>query len=322
MTQPPRDSSLWPDSHATPRSFFATTLCQDLDRLEAQVAFLGVPFDQGTLARPGARYGPNAIRDARVYSYVDIHEGTVAGGYWDPAAGRQQLAGVTMADCGDVNIVPSEVERNFLRLTRTVEKVLDRGVFPVIVGGDHAITYPIVRALERYKPLDIVHFDAHMDYVHDYQGVLFSHGSPMRRCSELPFVRHITSIGVRDFKRRPYQEAVARGNLVISADEFRRLGPAAVVQQIPASQHLYVTIDIDCLDPSVAPGTGTPVPGGLTYLEVRDTLRLLPGKGKAVAFDVVEVAPNYDWAELTSRVAARLIIEFLTVLFPPTAESK
>ena len=188
---------------AQPRSFFKAPLCADLDRLDADVAFVGVPFDQGTLGRPGARFGPDAIRDApRAYSYSDLFgRQEEAEGYFDIDAGDELLRGVTMADCGNVTILPSEVLDNFDRLTQVVGKIVDKGAFPVVVGGDHAITFPAVRGLSKYEPLNIVHFDAHMDYSHDYQGVLYSHGSPLRRCRELPFVGHISSIGIRAARR-------------------------------------------------------------------------------------------------------------------------
>jgi len=109
-----------------------------------------------------------------------------------------------MADCGNITVVPSEVVENFRKLTTVVEKVVERGSFPVVVGGDHAITFPVVRGLGKFMPLNIVHFDAHLDYTDDVQGVLYTHGSPIRRCRELPFVDHITSAGIRAARRKPY----------------------------------------------------------------------------------------------------------------------
>lgn len=308
----------WPDSRAQPRSFFGAPLVADLGDLKADVAFIGMPFDQGTTNRPGARFGPNAIRDARGYSYVGWGEPQPkpAGGYFDIDAGRTLLAGVTMADCGDVLVAPSNIELGFDRLTRVVGRILTAGAFPVIVGGDHAITFPAVRAFAGFDTIDIVHFDAHMDYSHDYQGVLYTHGSPIRRCAELPFVREISSIGIRVAQKKPYEEAMQRGVHLLTADQFRDLGPRRAMEQVPASDAIYLTLDIDVLDPTQAPGTGTPEPGGLTYLELREALRQLPSRGRIVGVDLVEVAPNYDWAETTTRAAARLLRDLLSVLFP------
>jgi agmatinase len=319
----------WPPLKAQPRSFFNAPLCVDIQQLEADVAFIGVPFDQGTLGRPGARFGPDALRDApRAYSYSDPYGAQgEADGYFDIDAEDELLRGVKMADCGNVPIVPSEVRGNFDRITRAVELAVARGALPAVVGGDHAITFPVVRGLSKFAPLNIVHFDAHLDYTHDVQGVLYTHGSPIRRCHELPFVNHITSIGIRAARRKPYEEAINDGSLIISSNRFRELGPQGVADLIPPAENLYITFDIDVMDPSLAPGTGTPETGGLFYQEVRDCVNALLSKPGAsngggaarnplVAFDMVEVAPPYDSSELTVQVAARLILDMLIARFP------
>ena len=325
MTEPNRtqqpdtpQAADWPIIRAQPRSFFKSPLCTDLDRLEADVAFIGVPFDQGTLGRPGARYGPDAIRDApRAYSYSDpFGQSKEAEGFFDIDVGDELLRGITMADCGSVAVLPSEVTRNFDMLTQVVEKVVQRGSFPVVVGGDHAITFPAVRGFSKYSPLNIVHFDAHMDYAHDYGGVLYTHGSPIRRCRELPFVGHISSLGIRSVRRQPYEDSQRDGSLVVTTKRFRQLGPQAVVDLIPEAENLYITFDIDVMDPGQAPGTGTPEVGGLLYEELRDCLVALIRKSNLVGFDLVEVAPPYDSSEITVQVGARLIIDILAARFP------
>ena len=312
------DSRQAPIIRAQPRSFFKAPLCSDLDRLDADVAFIGVPFDQGTLGRPGARFGPDAIRDApRTYSYSDPFGRDVeAEGYFDIDTGGELLRGVTMADCGNVTILPSEVLDNFDRLTQVVGKIVEKGAFPVVVGGDHAITFPAVRGMSKYQPLNIVHFDAHLDYSHDYQGVLLSHGSPIRRCRELPFVGHISSIGIRTARRQPYEDSQRDGSLIITTNRFRELGPQGVVDLIPKAENLYVTFDIDVMDPGQAPGTGTPEVGGLHYEELRDCVVALARRENLVGLDLVEVAPPYDSSQITAQVAARLIIDILAARFP------
>ena len=308
----------WPDIKAQYRTFFKSPLCSNLDELCADVAFIGMPFDQGTFGRPGARFGPDAVRDApRAYAYSDPYGNQQdAEGYYDIDAGDELLRSVTMADCGNITILPSDVLTNFDKLTRVVERVVQRGSFPVVVGGDHAITFPVVRGLEKFGPLNIVHFDAHMDYSHDYQGVLHSHGSPIRRCRELPFVNHITSVGIRTTRRKPYEESQQHGSLIVTTAQFRQLGPLGVADRIPQAQNLYITFDIDVMDPSQAPGTGTPEIGGLFYQEVRECLAALIAKSNLIGFDLVEVAPTYDSSELTSQLAAQLIIDMLTARFP------
>ena len=308
----------WPNLRALPRSFFNAPLCDDIERLEADVAFIGVPFDQGTLGRPGARFGPDALRDApRAYSYSDPYgRQGVADGFFDIDAEDELLRGVTMADCGNVPIVPSEVVSNFDRITRAVEQAVEMGALPAVVGGDHAITFPVVRGLSRFAPLNIVHFDAHLDYTHDVQDALYTHASPIRRCRELDFVGHITSVGIRSARRIPYEEALRDGSLIISGSQFRELGPRAVADLIPPAENLYITFDVDVLDPSQAPGTGTPETGGLFYQETRECLLALLAKSNLVAFDIVEVAPPYDTSELTVQVAARLMQDILSARFP------
>ena len=308
----------WPNLRARPRSFFNAPLCDDIKELEADVGFIGIPFDQGTLGRPGARFGPDALRDApRTYSYSDPYGAQgEADGFFDIDARDELLRGITMADCGNVPIVPSEVVGNFDRITRAVEQVAERGAFPVAIGGDHAITFPVVRGLSKFAPLNIVHFDAHLDYTHDVQDALYTHASPIRRCRELDFVGHITSVGIRSARRIPFEEAQRDGSLIISHSRFRELGPQAVAELIPASDNLYITFDVDVLDPSQAPGTGTPETGGLYYEEARDCLLALLGKSNLVAFDIVEVAPPYDSSQLTAQVAAQLMQDMLAARFP------
>ncbi len=303
---------------ARPRTMFRAPLCPNLDELNADVAFIGMPFDQGTLGRPGARYGPDALRDApRAYSYLDpFGQGEDAEGYFDADAGDELLRGVTMADCGNVTVAASDVTHNFERLAGVVERVAGRGALPVILGGDHAITFPAVAGLSQFAPLDIVHFDAHLDYTHHYHGALLTHGSPIRRCRELAHVANITSIGIRSVRRAPYEEAVSDGNRIITTRKFRELGPEAVAESIPVGPNLYITFDVDALDPTQAPGTGTPEVGGLLYEEARRCLTTLVHRANLVAFDIVEVAPPYDVSQLTVQIAARLVMDILAAGFP------
>ena len=198
--------------------------CSDIDQLDADIAFVGMPFDQGTFGRPGARYGPDALRDApRAYSYLDPYgRGQDAEGFFDADTGDELLRGVTMADCGNVTVNPSDVVHNFERLAGVVARIAERGAFPVILGGDHAITFPAVAGLGSFAPLDIVHFDAHLDYTHDYQGTRLTHGSPIRRCHELEHVGSISSVGIRSVRRAPYEDAIAHGNTIVTTRQFGR----------------------------------------------------------------------------------------------------
>ena len=156
MTSPkPEDQQRWPIICPLPRTFFKSPQCDDLEKLDSHVAFIGMPYDQSTFGRPGTRYGPEAIRDApRAHLYSDpMGAQQEAEGFFDIDAGGELLKGVTMADCGDITVGPADVTSNFDKLAQAVEKVADRGALPVIVGGDHAITFPAVRGLSRFAPL-------------------------------------------------------------------------------------------------------------------------------------------------------------------------
>jgi agmatinase len=314
-----------PDASASTRTFYGAPTCANLDELDAQVAFLGVPYDQGSPV-PGSRSGPNAIRDIRVYQYNTsqhtpgvTQKSTEKGprGYYDIEGDRFALTGVTMADCGNVNILAGDVERNYGRITRTVRKIVARGALLVAVGGDHSITAPIVRGFEHTKPIDIVHFDAHHDYFDHNQGNRNMCAMPIRRCSEMPWVRNITQIGIRigGATREPFDASRARGNRIITADMLEDLGPEEAMELVPRSDNMYVTFDIDVMDGSLCPGTGTPEPGGPNYRQMRAALRALAKRGRVVGLDVVEVAPQFEHGVITARTASRLIIDFLTAVF-------
>jgi agmatinase len=284
--------------------------------LDADVVFLGIPFDQGASARPGARYGPDAIRDAGVYFYYSWDDNVEAPGTYDIDEDADYLRGVTMVDCGNVAIVPADVDGNFARVTHAVREITAKDALLVSIGGDHSISFPVARGFDRYSVLDIVQFDAHLDFTDEHQGSKYGHGSAIRRIAELPFVRHITQIGIRTAGRGLTKEALARGNRIITANKFREMGATAAIGEVRESDAIYVTIDIDVLDPTYAPGTATTALGGLSYLELREALRALARHGRVIGFDLVEVAPVYDNTGLTARAAATIILDFLSALCP------
>jgi len=305
------------------KTLFGMPICNNIDELSADIALIGVPFDCGSaqMARAGTRFTPKAIREARnIYSYTDFGEAEAACGWFDSETGEAKLRGVTMADCGDVNILPADCERNFDRITRTARRILDRNAFPVVIGGDHTITFPVMRAFDRYDSLNIVHIDAHLDFEDEGNGVRIYNATPFRRCSELPFVHGITQIGLRGpltpSREESYNAALRYGEKIITTEEVRRVGVSKVIESIPQAENIYVSLDIDALDPSVAPGVSFPAPGGLSFLEVRDILIGAAGKGKIVGFDMVCLSPINDCSEMTSRMAADLILYFLAAVFP------
>lgn len=293
----------WPTFYGAPASL-------NLEELKADIAFLGVPLDSTTNDRPGSRFGPLAIRDVSMR-----YQQNNWGGWLDLERGQQILRNVTLADCGDVDIRVVDLAVNFSKITQSVRHILNQRAFPVLVGGDHAITFPAVQAYS--QPLNIVYFDAHLDFTDEYKGVRLSHDNPLRRVSELPFVRGVTIIGVRGVLSwaNPYWEAREKGALIIPSLELHKDGIDSALSRIPVLGDTYVSIDIDVLDPAVAPGTGYPEPGGISYYELKQALLNIGGRAKVIGFDLVEVSPNFDPSQRTTRTAARLILDFLGAIF-------
>ena len=296
-------------------SFFRSPVHEDFATLDTDVAFLGIPYDGGIGFRPGTRFGPRELRTFSVrYS---AWGGPKPNGYWDVNQRRRFLKGVRMADCGDVDITYYDFDINRRKITSSIEAILDRGAFPVLVGGDHSVTFPNVCAFSRFGPLDIVHIDAHMDWRDEVGGVRFANASPLRRSKELSFVRNMVHLGIRDVRTSDDQvaDAEAAGAVVITRDEIRRQGTDAALGRFPQLGNTFVTIDIDGLDPSIAPGTGSPTVDGLLYHEVRALLQGVAARSNIVGFDLVEVNPMVDEHGRTCLLASTLILEFLGAIF-------
>lgn len=287
-------------------TFFGSSQRLDLQQLQEQVAFLGVPFDNGTNDRPGSRFAPLSIRDAS----MRFRDG-IGPGWIDLEQGTRLLESTTMADCGDVAIRTVDFAENFDTITAAVRAVRAAKSLPILVGGDHTITFPALRAYDGLR-IGIIHFDAHLDFTDDWAGVRFSHDNVLRRCAELPQVVGLTQIGLRGLERPSvYDDARKHGSQIISAQEYIRVGARKALAQCPTADGYYVTVDIDVLNPAVAPGTGYPEAGGLTYYQLKEGLREAAARGRIVGFDLVEVNPLFDPAGITSRLAARLILDFL-----------
>ena len=305
-------------------TFYGAPPCAPGAAPDADVAFVGVPFDLGTTLRPGARFGPAAVRAASAwYRYID-DDGKAAGGWFDLDLGRWILQGITMADCGDVEIAPADITANLERITEGVAAIVGAGRLPVIVGGDHSITYPALRAFAGRGPLHVVQFDTHQDFVDERRGTRLGHGNVMRRASELPFVTGISQIGIKGLQKYPEPLSAAEiyGARIVTASALRRDGPEAAARSVPAGAACYLTVDIDVLDIAQAPGTGTPEPGGLTYGELCEAARAVENRSRVVGLDLVEVSPPYDWAEVTARSAARLILDVLAAIFARESEGR
>jgi agmatinase len=275
-------------------------------------AVYGMPTDVGVGYRPGQRLAPRAIRDAS--TRYALPWGDANPGYWDVEDDRQCLAGCRLVDAGDVDPLYTDLEALDERAEVLVGALLDAGAIPIGLGGDHSVTHPILRAFGRVgRRVDILQIDAHLDFADEIGGFRRSNSSPIRRASELPWIGEVAVIGVRGIRtsREAWQAAQKRGHRIVLA----RDGLEAALAAVPEGRDLYVTLDIDGLDPAVAPGTSSPEPGGLTYRDVRAILRRAGARNRIVGADVVEVNPYLDPGGVTSLLAARLALELMASAF-------
>jgi agmatinase len=292
----------------------------DLSQLDADVAFLGVPYDLGHTLKPGTKLGPAAIREG---SAIAGPFTTNSAGFYDRETGTAMLEGVRLVDAGDVPVPAALIEPVLDNVTADVTAIIGRTAMPVVIGGDHSITFAAIRGLRDLgRRIHIVHFDAHHDFAPkaDRLGgrIVYDHGNHLRHAIELPFVSGITMLGLRGLARGAGATAAdVRAHAIdeISASQIRQMGPAAAVARIPAADAYYVTIDIDVLDPAIAPATGTPVPGGLLYYELAEILEGIASRGRLAGFDLMEVSPPYDANGATSMLAAYVILRFLGAAF-------
>ncbi len=281
----------------------------DWETLEADVAILGAPFDFGTQWRPGARFGPRAIREAStLFSFGHA-------GAYDHEDGVTYLgAGTRIVDIGDADIVHTDTETSHANIEAGVRAILAKGAIPVVLGGDHSVNIPCIRAFADHGPIHIVQIDAHLDFVDERHGVRHGHGNPMRRAAEQDHVTGLTQLGIRNVSstaKEGYEDAARMGSDILSVRQMRALGTEAVLERIPADVPLYLTIDIDGFDPSIAPGTGTPSHGGFLYYEVLELLAALAKRQPIVGIDLVEVAPAYDQTDTTAILAAQLLLNLI-----------
>lgn len=299
------------------RTFFGAPAVDDLNALEAQVAFIGVPTDQAVIIpmiRSGASLGPRLVRETRTRLRETRPDGTSAG-WFDIETERHYLEGVRLADCGDVLIAGGDAQLSQSRITAAVRTIAERNAIVVAVGGDHSISFPVGRGVaEAHGKVDIVHIDAHPDFADSIYGSKLSHGSQLRRLRELPTIGHITALGLRSVDRDQYEDMKRLGVAFASTRALLEEGPAhAVNRLVPPTEKLYVSIDIDVLDGALVPATTLPEPGGISFRQLRDLLVAIQARGNVVGFDIVETAGAQ--ADLnTAMTTAWLIIHFLTAI--------
>jgi formimidoylglutamase len=289
----------------------------EIRRRGVDVAIVGAPFDDAVSHRPGARFGPRAIREAN-YSSGSLN--SLQLGHVEP------FEVLTVVDAGDANIIPAWIERGHAFIYRKVREVAATGAIPIVLGGDHSITWPSATAIAEVRrpgSIGIVHFDAHADTAPEDWGVLAGHGTPMRRLIESGAVkgRNFVQVGLRGYW--PPVDVFAwmkdQGMRWHLMREIEERGPEAVVddaiaEALDGPDAVYLSIDIDVIDPGMAPGTGTPEPGGMLTREVLRAIRRIVGAVELAGMDIVEVSPPYDHAEITAAAANRCALETISAL--------
>jgi agmatinase len=301
------------DSFETPRfsgvrTFMRLPHTRDLEN--SDVAIVGAPFDTGATFRAGARFGPEGIRSASHLLRP-----------YNPSLDVNLFDHLSVIDYGDVPVVPGYIESSYERIAAGLEPVHRAGVVPVVLGGDHSIAQPELQAAAAvHGPVAVVQFDSHADTWDNYFGERLTHGTPFRRAVEEGLVRPERSIqvGMRGSLYGPedLQDSRDLGYALLTTDDVRELGIPETVSRIRervGDAKVYVSFDIDFVDPAFAPGTGTPEVGGFTSREAQEFVRGLVGLD-IVGCDVVEVYPAYDPAQVTALVAANVAHELLSVL--------
>jgi agmatinase len=280
------------------------------------IAIIGAPFDGGTSHRAGTRFGPQAIRGT---DYLP-HDGSRP----HLALGVDPLLELRVADIGDVVMLPGEMDQSLRRLEAVVQAVSASGAIPVILGGDHTITFPDATGVARHHGwgrVSLIHFDAHADTADTQWGSLYGHGTPMRRLIESGAVRgdRFLQIGLRGYWPEPPTLAWMAQQRMRSFEmtEVVKRGLDAVLTEafqiaLDDCDAAFLSVDVDVVDPGMAPGTGTPEPGGLTGRQLLDAVRRIAMEVPLAGVDVVEVSPPYDHAEVTGYLANRVVLEVLS----------
>jgi len=288
------------------------------DLAGVDVAIVGAPIDEAVSHRPGARFGPRAIRVADV------------GGGSPPARPNMDLGVdpfevLSVVDYGDAEVIPADKEGSHRAIRRIVGEICAAGAIPIVLGGDHSIAHPDVGAVaDHLKPatLGLVHFDAHADNASEVYGATLSHGTPLRYLVEEGSLRgeHIVQVGLRGYWPDPpdFEWARRQGFRWHLMEKITERGMGSVmddvVDEAGAADHLFISFDIDVCDPGFAPGTGTPEPGGMTARDGLRAVRRLAWEVGFAGMEVVEVSPPYDSAEITALLANRLVLEALSGL--------
>ena len=293
-------------------TFLFSQLATDLEHLSADIAFLGIPFgsaysvaevsnDQSTM--------PAAMRQAsdRMVRSLERYDFDLGGPLY---AGKP----IRAVDCGDVRADVHDLKAQVVRAEQAVRKIVGSGALPIVLGGDHAISIPVLRAFEGRGPLTLIQIDQHLDWRDEVNGIKDGLSSPMRRASELEHIDQIFQIGLSatgSARQEEVDAARAWGAHLIPAHELHEVGMDAVLRLIPDGGRYYLTVDMDGMDCAIAPAVAAPMPGGVTFVEARRLVHGLVAKGRVVGMDVVEITPRTDINRITCITAGRLIVNLI-----------
>lgn len=296
------------------KTLLYSELVEDLDNFNADIAILGMPFGAAYSPRSFTNdqsHTPQVMRDIsdRIVREPDHYDFDIDGPLLQ---GRDDIRFV---DCGDILPDLEKPHDHYRKATAAVRKILKAGALPIVLGGDHGITTPILRAFDSLAPITLVHVDAHLDWRDDVGGIKEGLSSPIRRASEMSHVKDIVQIGLRaQGSARPeeYEAAKAYGAQVISAYELHEVGMKTILDRIPDGGNYYLSIDADGIDPSIMPAVAGPAPGGVTYVQARQLIHGLVKKGRMVGMDIVEIQPGKDIpCQLTCVTAGRFIVNLI-----------
>ena len=297
---------------AAPRTFLYSRLVERLDNLSADIAFLGIPYgnayDYHAIVNDQAS-APAAMRriSDRLVRSLERYDFDLGGPLYDGKS-------IDVVDCGDVRAELSDTTGHLKRAEQVVRRILAAGAMPIILGGDHAIPIPVIRAFEGRGPITLIQIDQHIDWRDEVNGVREGLSSPIRRASEMPHIDQIFQIGLRatgSARTEEVEAAQAYGAHLITAHELHDVGMDAILARIPDNGRYYITVDMDGMDPSIAPAVAALAPGGVTFPQARKLIHGLAKKGRVVGMDVVEITPATDVNDITCITAGRLIVNLI-----------
>jgi agmatinase len=299
-------------SFAGYETFLYSDKCPDLDRIDADIAFLGIPFGQSysfaEIASEQSRM-PRAMRAAtpQILRSIERYDFDLGGPLYDNKP-------IRAVDCGDIIGDHLDPSSHAPRAETAVRKIIKAGAMPIVLGGDHGVPIPVFRALDSLGPITLIHVDQHLDWRNEVNGVREGLSSPIRRASEMNHIKGIFQIGLNaagSARQEEVDAALAYGSNLVTAFEVHDEGMEAVLERIPNGGNYYITLDLDGMNAGIAPGVFAPCPSGLHLYQVRKLIHGLVAKGRVVGMDVVEIVPSMDVNQVTCITAGRLLVNLI-----------